>query len=125
MKRLFILSVFVAFSCFTGSFAQQLAFPGAEGFGAYTKGGRGGKVLYVTNLNNDGPGSLRYAIEQTGPRTVVFAVSGVIDLTERLLIDNPYITIAGQTAPGDGICLRGETFRIEADEVIVRYLRVR
>ena len=101
------------------------AFPGAEGFGAYSEGGRGGKVLYVTNLKDKGPGSPRWAGEQKGPRTVVFSVSGTIDLNKRLTIKNPHITIAGQTAPGDGICLRGETLRIEADHVIIRHLRVR
>ena len=106
--------------------AQQiLGFPGAEGFGAYSKGGRGGTVIHVTNLNDDGPGSLRWAVEQEGPRTIVFDSSGTIDLKNQLIIENPYITIAGQTAPGDGICLRGETFLIETHDVIVRYIRCR
>ena len=105
--------------------SQQKAFPGAEGFGSYSKGGRGGKVLYVTNLSDQGPGSLRWAVQQEGPRTVVFAVSGTIELKDRLDIENPYITIAGQTAPGDGISLKGETLRIATNDVIVRYLRVR
>jgi hypothetical protein len=105
--------------------AQQLAFPEAEGFGAYSKGGRGGKVLYVSNLNDTGKGSLRWAVEQEGPRTVLFSVSGTINLKKNLDIENPYITIAGQTAPGDGICLRGATLRIAANDVIIRYLRIR
>ncbi len=106
-------------------FTQQLAFPTAEGFGAYAKGGRGGQVIYVTNLNDDGVGSLRWAIQQKGPRTVIFAVSGTIELKKRLDVENPFITIAGQTAPGDGICLKGETLKILTHDVVVRYLRVR
>lgn len=106
------------------------AFPGAEGFGRYAKGGRGGKVLSVTNLNDSGPGSLRAAIETKGPRTVIFRVSGLIE-TKGLAVREPYITIAGQTAPGDGICIRatkggGDAFGLTGThDVIVRYLRVR
>ncbi len=104
---------------------EVLAFPDAEGFEAYTQGGRGGKVLYVTHLEDEGPGSLRWAIEQEDPRTVVFKVSGTIEPKERLTIAQPFITIVGQTAPGDGIYLKEETLRIEANEVIIRYIRVR
>src|SRR5437762_610512 len=82
-----------------------LAFPGAEGYGAYAKGGRGGKVLFVTNLSNSGPGSLREAIETKGPRTVIFRVGGLIE-TKGLVVREPYLTSAGQTAPGDGICIK-------------------
>src|SRR4051794_929731 len=101
------------------------AFPGAEGFGATTPGGRGGKVMMVTNLNDEGPGSFRSACEAEGPRLVIFRVSGLITLTKKLVIRNPYITIAGQTAPGDGICLRNFTFVIATHDVVVRYLRSR
>jgi len=98
------------------------SFPGAEGYGSTTRGGRGGKVLAVTNLDESGPGSLRAALEAKGPRTVVFKVSGTIDADLR--INNDYITVAGQSAPGDGITIKGQ-LRINANEVVVRYLRVR
>ena len=99
------------------------AFPGAEGFGAYTPGGRGGRVIEVTNLKADGPGSLRAACEAKGPRVVVFRVSGQIKTS--VTIKEPFITIAGQTAPGDGICLRNGKLAVNAHDVIVRYLRAR
>lgn len=101
------------------------SFPGAEGFGAIARGGRGGRVFIVTNLNDSGPGSLREAVEAKGPRIVVFAVSGVIRLQSPLRITEPFITIAGQTAPGDGICITGETVEVNTYEVILRYLRFR
>jgi hypothetical protein len=107
-----------------------LAFPGAEGYGAYAKGGRGGKVLFVTNLNDSGPGSLREAIETKGPRTVLFRVGGIIE-TKGLTIREPFITIAGQTAPGDGICIKkseGDAAALELSgthDVVIRFLRIR
>ena len=101
------------------------AFPGAEGGGMYTFGGRGGKVLVVTNLNDRGEGSFRWACEQGGARIIVFNVAGIIKLETRLTVKAPYMTIAGQTAPGDGVCIAGESFEIETHDVIVRHMRFR
>jgi len=108
------------------------AFPGAEGFGAYTPGGRGGEVCLVTTLADYHPkdepaipGSLRQAVATRGPRIVVFRVAGNIKLKANLVVSNPYLTIAGQSAPGDGICLTTHPFVIATHDVVVRYLRVR
>ncbi|MBC7782674.1 MAG: pectate lyase [Burkholderiales bacterium] len=101
------------------------AFPGAEGFGAGATGGRGCEVYEVTSLADAGAGSLRDAVSR-GNRTIVFRVSGTINLQSRLTIDQPNITIAGQTAPGDGICLRGyDLFIANTENIIIRYLRIR
>lgn len=105
--------------------AKIPAFPGAEGAGAWTLGGRGGKVFVVTSLDDRGPGTLREACESNGPRTVVFAVAGLITLDSPLPINHPFITIAGQTAPGDGICIRGHTTEVNTHDVVLRYLRFR
>jgi hypothetical protein len=105
---------------------RHLAFPGAEGYGRFARGGRGGRVIEVTNLNDSGPGSLRAAVEAHGPRTVVFNVGGLITLESRLIIHNPYLTIAGQTAPGKGISIRKFNMGMGgAHDAIVRFVRVR
>jgi hypothetical protein len=101
------------------------AFPGAEGGGKFSFGGRGGKVIVVTNLNDDGVGSFRWACEQGGARIVVFNVSGIIRIKTPLIIRAPYITIQGQTAPGDGVCVAGESVWINTHDVIVRFMRFR
>lgn len=105
--------------------AQQLAFPGAEGAGRFSEGGRGGRVIAVTNLDDSGPGSLRAALEAERPRTVVFHVSGTIALKSDIVVTNGRLTIAGQTAPGDGITIRDHTLEIAANDVVVRYIRAR
>ena len=137
MKIKFRLAIAFAALLFCGTAAVSMAnsastelsptpaFPGAEGFGSTTPGGRGGRVIFVTNLSDAGPGSFREACDSAGPRTVIFRVSGLITLAQPIVIKNPYLTIAGQTAPGDGICLRNYTFVIATHDVIVRYLRSR
>lgn len=105
---------------------RHLAFPGAEGYGRYAIGGRGGKVIHVTNLNDTGAGSLRDAFEnQTGPRTIVFDVAGIIALNSRLVCSDPYVTIAGQTAPGKGICIRKAPVGFTGNELVARHMKVR
>ena len=101
------------------------AFPGAEGGGKFSFGGRGGRVIVVTNLNDDGPGSFRWACEQGGARVVVFNVAGIIRIKTPVIIRAPYITIAGQTAPGDGVCIAGESVWINTHDVIIRFMRFR
>lgn len=104
---------------------NNLAFPGAEGFGAFTPGGRGGKIIEVTNLNDSGPGSLRAAVQTSEPRIIAFKVGGVISLKSTLVIDQPYITIDGGNAPGPGIMLRDYGIIVRTHDVVLRYFRVR
>lgn len=101
------------------------AFPGAEGGGEFTPGGRGGKIFVVTSLEDSGPGTFREACEAVGARIIVFNVSGIIKLKKRISMRAPYVTIAGQTAPGDGICIAGETLEVDTHDVIIRHMRFR
>jgi len=127
--RTVLFLILSGLQCFSLN-AQQLenlpAFPQAEGFGAYSQGGRGGKVIFVDNLKDDGSGSFRAAVEDSVPRIVIFRVSGTIELKSHLIINHPYITVAGQTAPGDGICLKNYLLKIlNTHDVVVRDIRVR
>jgi hypothetical protein len=132
IKLIFLALIII--SAFKNTKAQLIAFPGAEGYGKYATGGRGGKVAMVTNLQNDGAGSLRQALAAypNEPLTVVFQVSGIIELSSPLTLKRSNVTIAGQTAPGDGICLKGHSFIINGankggnhGNIIIRYIRSR
>ena len=101
------------------------AFPGAEGGGAFSFGGRGGRVIVVTSLADSGPGTFRNACEQGGARIIVFNVAGIIHLKEPVSIRAPYVTIEGQSAPGDGVCIAGESVWIDTHDVVIRYMHFR
>ena len=126
-KGLFLQIILFCLSAGSLLRAQIIAFPGAEGFGRFAQGGRGGDVYHVTNLNDNGEGSLRYGVENAdGPRTIIFEISGTIALKDHLTVRKPFLTIAGQTAPGDGIALKDYGFKImNTHDVIVRYIRIR
>lgn len=128
-RMLFLYTVFFFF-CSTGFAGSKhtgpVAFPGAEGFGRYATGGRGGEVFWVTTLeDSDEKGTLRYAVAQKGPRTILFNVAGTIFLKKDLRITQDDVTIAGESAPGQGICIAGYPVKLNADNVILRYLRFR
>jgi hypothetical protein len=122
---LFIIILFHFLSPVFPQTSSLPVLPGAIGFGSTTVAGRGGQVLKVINLNPSGPGSLHAAVSASGPRVVVFEVSGTIRITSDMVIQNPYITIAGQTAPSPGIMIRGAALTIATHDVLVQHIRVR
>jgi hypothetical protein len=143
-KKLLIVSIIflslIDFFLFTTTFTHSIAetkkeysrirkdlpvFPGAEGFGTITRAGRGGRIIRVTNLSDRGQGSLREAIDAKGPRVIVFEVGGNINLKSHLKIRNPYVTVAGQTAPQPGITLTGASLSIKTHDVLIQHLRIR
>lgn len=111
--------------CLTSIRTNIPSFPGAEGFGTTTPGGRGGKIIEVTSLADDGPGTLREALSDSNPRTIIFNVGGVIELKDFAYVTSPFITIAGQTAPGDGVVIKGAGLVILTHDVIIQHLRIR
>ena len=126
MRTLSLGCGFLCWALATGASAKEIpAFPGAEGFGTQTPGGRGGQVIPVLNLNDSGAGSLRDACLAEGPRIVIFRVAGIIDLKSSIKVTRPFLTLAAQTAPGEGICLRGFDLDLRTHDVVVRYLRSR
>jgi hypothetical protein len=119
------LSLLILLAAAAPAGAETLAFPGAEGAGRHSAGGRGGKVLRVTNLDDSGPGSLRAAVEARGPRTILFDVAGTIRLASDLVIREARVTVAGQSAPGGGIALADASLIVDADDVVIRHIRAR